>query len=200
MLLAGALATVAGGCSSPKSSGTTPATQPTPSVSVAVTSAPVQTEPASSSTQAPSGTAAESTSATTGTSTGTATDDTAAITAAFTTFFDGLDPDTNAKIAVLEHGDLLGPMVVDAAQDPQFQQLSTMVNSVELLSDAECSAAKEATPCALVHHDLFVGGLPAMVDLKSHAVRVDGVWKVSASTWCAVVTIGGAACPDLPAG
>ena len=122
------------------------------------------------------------------------------ITAAFTTFFDGLDPDTDAKIAVLEHGDLLGSMVVDAAKNPQFQQLSTTVNSVDVLTDADCEAAGEVAPSALVGHDLFVGALPAMVGLKSYAVRVDGVWKVSASSWCAVVTIGGASCPQLPGG
>ena len=91
-------------------------------------------------------------------------------------------------------------MITDAAKDPQFQQLTTVVNAVTMLSDADCAAAKEVAPCALVGHDLFVGGLPAMVGLKSHAVKVGGVWEVSAASWCAVVTIGGATCPAIPTG
>jgi hypothetical protein len=180
-------------CSSSKSADTT---QEALTTSVSGPATPPSTLPASSSAPESSTTVVSAGATTVAAS----TDNTTAITAAFTTFFDGLDPDTTAKIAVLEHGDLLGSMVVDAAKNPQFQQLSTVVNSVDVLSDADCTAAKEVSPCALVGHDLFVGGLPAMVGLKSHAVRVGGTWKVSASSWCAVVTIGGETCPQLPAG
>jgi hypothetical protein len=125
-------------------------------------------------------------------------DDTAAITAAFTTFFDGADPSVDHKVAVLEHGEELRSMLADAAANPQFQQLSTVVNSVEPLGDAACATAGEQPPCALVVHDLFVGGLPAMVNLNSHAVRDGTVWRVSKSSWCAIVKIGGSTCPQSP--
>ena len=193
VLVATALAVLLGGCSSStKSSVTEPDTGP---IQTQLTS----TSAAVATATTPATTLATSSASTTATP-APAADDTAAITAAFTKFFDGLDPDIDAKVSVLEHGDLLRSMIVDASKDPQFQQLSTVVNSVSPLSDAECTAAGEVTPCALVGHDMFLGGLPAMVGLKSHAVRVDGVWKVSASSWCAVVAIGGATCPDLPAG
>ena len=189
VLVATALAVLPGGCSSStKSSVADPDT------------GSVETQPTSTSAPVTTATTSATTSASTTATPAPATDDTAAITTAFTTFFDGLDPDLDAKISVLEHGDLLRSMIDDASKDPQFQQLSTVVNSVSLVSDAECTAAGEVAPCALVGHDMFLGGLPAMVGLKSHAVRVDGVWKVSASSWCAVVAIGGATCPDLPAG
>lgn len=197
--IAGALATIATmlvvSCSSSKTADTTPATQPGQTTSASGTAvSPTTPAPVTSLPEVSSTTAAGATSV------AASTDDTTAITAAFTTFFDGPDPDTAAKIALLEHGDLLGSMVVDAAKNAQFQQLTTTVNSVDLLADADCAAAGEVSPCALVGHDLFVGGLPAMVGLKSYAVRVDGTWKVSASSWCAVVTIGGASCPPLPSG
>ena len=182
-----------GNCSSSPNSSVT---EPDNTQTTTADTGPVATQPTSTSAPATAATTSASTIATTS----PATDDTTAIATTFTTFFDGLDPNTDAKIAVLEHGDLLGSMIVDAAQDPQFQQLSTVVNSVTLLSDADCTVAGEVSPCALVGHDMFVGGLAAMVDLKSHAVRVDGVWKVSAASWCAIVAIGGAACPALPAG
>ncbi len=198
-LVAIALTALMSSCSSSKSSGSTTATQPT----TASSTAPAASQPASSttlpsSTPGSAATTQPSTAATTAAP--SATDDTAAITAAFTKFFDGLDPNVDAKIALLEHGDVLGSMITDAAQNPQFQQLTTVVNTVTLLSDADCTAAGEVAPCAAVGHDMFVGGLPAMVGLKSHAVKLDGVWKVSAASWCAIVSIGGATCPAIPKG
>ncbi|MGZ4805633.1 MAG: hypothetical protein ACXV5U_04550 [Ilumatobacteraceae bacterium] len=196
-LVALVLASLISGCgSSSKSASTTPATQPTTST----TKASPATQPATSTTPASNPGSAATTQPTTSATTGQPTDDIAAITAAFTKFFDGLDPNIDAKIALLEHGDVLGSMITDAAKDPQFQQLTTTVNSVTLQSDADCAAAKEIAPCALVLHDMFLGGLPAMVGLKSHAVKVDGTWKVSAASWCAVVAIGGATCPTIPPG
>ncbi len=121
--------------------------------------------------------------------------DTAAITAAFTTFFDGADLNVDHKVAVLEHGDELRSMLEDASANPQFMQLTTVVNSIDPMDDVACSAAGETAPCALVVHDLFVGGLPAMVNLSSHAVWDGRAWRVSRSSWCAIVKIGGASCP-----
>lgn len=186
--LAAACVTFAAGCSSSSPSSaaaTSAASATTDPAATPATTQPASTEPGPSTTSA---------STTGGSAT---TDDTPAITAAFTTFFDGVDPDVDGKIAVLEHGDQLRSMIVDAAANPQFQQLTTTVNSVSVLSEGECAAADEVAPCASVGHDMFVGGLPAMVGLQSHAVKVDGVWKVSAKSWCAVVEIGGAACPPL---
>lgn len=145
----------------------------------------------------PASTSASSVAPTTG---GSSSDATAEITAAFTTFFDGVDPDIDRKIAVLEHGEQLRQMIVDASADPQFQQLTTTVNSITVLPDSDCVTASEVAPCAGVVHDMFVGGLPAMVGLQSHAVKIDGVWKVSAKSWCAIVEIGGATCPALTEG
>ena len=186
-------------CGSSKSSAST-----TTTVS---SSAPAASQPASptTTTYANVGTTAGSTAATQPSAAPTSAapssgDATAAITAAFTKFFDGLDPDVDAKIALLEHGDVLGSMITDAAKDPQFQQLTTTVNSVALLSPADCASAGEVAPCAAVGHDMFIGGLPAMVGLKSHAVQVGGVWKVSAASWCAIVGLGGATCPAYPKG
>ena len=199
-LVAIALTALLCSCGSSKSSGSTSATV---TQSTTGSSAPAASQPLSSTAPPSSifGSAVAtqpSTAATTAAS--SSTDDTGAITAAFTKFFDGLDPDVDAKIALLEHADVLGSMITDAAKDPQFQQLTTVVNSVTLLSPADCTAAGEVAPCAAVAHDMFVGGLPAMVGLKSHAVKLDGVWKVSAASWCAIVSIGGATCPTIPKG
>jgi hypothetical protein len=131
-------------------------------------------------------------------SSATATVDTAAITAAFTTFFDGADLNVDHKVAVLEHGDELRSMLEDASANPQFMQLTTVIDSIEPIDGVACAAAGETAPCVLVVHDLFVGGLPAMVKLNSHAVWDGQTWKVSKSSWCAIVKIGGESCPGSP--
>ena len=117
------------------------------------------------------------------------------ITAAFKLFFDGGNTDVDARVAVLEHGAALKLMIADATADPQFSKLSTTVKTVTRIDDAACLKAGEAIPCAEVVHDLFLGTFPAFVGQKSYAVNVDGTWKVSAKSWCAIVKIGGAVCP-----
>jgi hypothetical protein len=179
-----ACAGLLGACSSSTKSDATLAvttTGPAPTTVVTTSPAPSSSTPPATATSAPNGSQP--------------VDATAAIKAAFTTFFDGVNPDIDGKVAVLEHGDQLRQMIVDASANPQFQQLSTVVNSVTAQSAEQCAAAGEVSPCAAVAHDMFVGGLPAMVGLTSHAVEVDGVWKVSAKSWCAIVQIGGATCP-----
>jgi hypothetical protein len=112
-------------------------------------------------------------------------------------FFDGSNPDTPSRVAVLEHGDALAAMLAAAAADPQFAQMSTQVRSVRLLDAATCATAGVAAPCAEVIHDVLVGQFPAVPAKTSYAVQLDGVWKVSAKAWCDVVSIGGASCPQL---
>ncbi|MBI5088275.1 MAG: hypothetical protein HZB15_05285, partial [Actinobacteria bacterium] len=60
----------------------------------------------------------------------------------------------------------------------------------------ECQVLDAAAGCAVVDHDLLVGGFPMAAGIESPAVRVDGTWMVGEHAWCNVVAIGGAACPD----
>lgn len=115
----------------------------------------------------------------------------------FVEFFDGLSPDVASRAARLEHGDVLSPMLADAAADPQFSQMSTQVRSVRLVDAGGCAGAGVIAPCAEVVHDLLVGQFPAVPAKTSYAVQVGGEWKVAAKTWCEIVTIGGATCPPL---
>lgn len=119
----------------------------------------------------------------------------AAIRAAYATFFGGSTTTVDAKLAVLEDGETYRTMVTDAQANEQFQALTVDVRDVSLLADGDCTAAGEASPCALVTFDLLVSGAPMLVAKEGHAVLVGGDWKVSASTWCAVVAVGGESCP-----
>jgi hypothetical protein len=121
-----------------------------------------------------------------------------AVKKAFVTFFDGGNPDVDAKVASIQHGEALRSMIADATIDPQFSKLSTEVRTVSSLAPLDCASAGEVSPCALVIHDMFLGGLPAFVGRTSHAVKVGDRWLVSASSWCSIVAIGGQSCPTLP--
>ena len=188
LAIAGVLLSSSGCRSTTPSAPTSAPATPAPTDAAVVTQPAITSPPASSSATSVPSTSVGSTDQAL---------DTSVVEDAFITFFDGANPDVEAKIGVLERGEELRSMLVDAAADPQFMQLSTVVTSVERLDDAECAAVGEHAPCALVIHDLFVGGLPAMVDLHSYAVRLGTAWKVSASSWCAIVAIGGASCPQL---
>jgi hypothetical protein len=157
----------------------------------AITSSPTSTAPESTTTVTTA--AASTTSPETTTEPGDAVSE---ISAAFVTFFDGLQS-VDAKVDVLEHGEELRSMLEDAAQNEQFQQLSTIVTSVARRDDAACGDAGVPAPCAEVIHDLLVGDFPMMVAHVGWATEVDGRWKVAAATWCDIVKVGGATCPSF---
>lgn len=117
----------------------------------------------------------------------------AAITNAFTVFFDGART-VDEKVAVLENGETYRSMLAGAAANEQFQQLSTVVTAVELVPDADCSAADVGAPCARVEHDLLVEDFPMLADHIGWAIQRNGTWLVAAATWCDVVATGGASC------
>jgi hypothetical protein len=178
---AGAL--VVGGCS-----GSEPADDRGPA-----TSGPATTGPETSATAA--STTAASTTAVPGPSTTDPATEQMLIGAAFLTFFGGAVSDVDEKVAVLQDGERYRSMIVDASANEQFQAMTVDIRGIRLLDADACTAMGEVSPCAVVTHDLFVGGAPALVGQDSAAVRIGGEWKVAASTWCRVVAIGGEQCP-----
>ena len=197
----GALAV--GGCSRSESSDDRDTVPSSPKTTVPATNVPATGGPGTSGppTSAPvaTTTAAATTAATTTAEPSPSTTDPAAeqmlIGAAFFTFFGGTASDVDDKVAVLEDGERYRSMIVDASANEQFQAMSIDIRSIRLLDVDACAAMGQVSPCAVVTHDLFVGGAPALVGQDSAAVRIGGEWKVAASAWCRVVAIGGEQCP-----
>ena len=123
------------------------------------------------------------------------TADQTAVANIVTLFFDGTNPDVNAKVAILENGEKYRTMLAAAAKDPQASTLTTKVTGVTILDAAGCQAAGVASPCARVNHDLFTGDFPALAGQVSYVIKVNGKWIVAAKSWCALAAIGGASCP-----
>jgi hypothetical protein len=140
-------------------------------------------------------TAAPSTTVAGSSTTAAVEDPTEAIRAAFETFYDGAGTTVDAKVAALEDGERYRSMLEDASANPQFQSLTIDIREIRMTADSECGGLGATAPCAVVTHDLLVAGAPMLVAQDSIAVQVDGTWLVAASSWCAVVAIGGETCP-----
>ncbi|MCX5076191.1 hypothetical protein OHA84_09655 [Streptomyces sp. NBC_00513] len=93
------------------------------------------------------------------------------------------DPSVSAdrKVEVLQNGDLLKPLLAAVSGHPQAAAVSSEVTGVTFTSPTE----------AEVTYDLLVSGFPVLSDTKGGAVLEDGVWKVSLTSLCALVKLGG---------
>lgn len=109
---------------------------------------------------------------------------TAAITAAFEKFFDGATS-ADQKIALLENGPAFADAIKAQADSPLAKSASAKVTGV----------ASTGTDHADVTFDVLFNGKPALSGQQGSAVDVDGTWKVTASTFCALLTLEGAAPP-----
>ena len=121
--------------------------------------------------------------------------DEAQVRSAFEAFFNGADRNVDKKVALLQDGEKYRPMLVDADADSRSQQLRAQIRSVRFPTNAECTQAGVPSPCSIVNFDLLLGAFPALAGHDGPAVKIAGVWKVSAKAWCDVVAIGGETCP-----
>jgi hypothetical protein len=113
----------------------------------------------------------------------TTTMDVAAATAAITTnwerFFDAGTPLAERE-SLLENGPAYEQALVMRSGDPLQAQASAKVRSVTIT---------DATHADVVY-DVLLSGTPALEGSPGVAVLQDGVWKVSADSFCSLVTLG----------
>ncbi|MFF0494475.1 hypothetical protein ACFYTQ_36125 [Nocardia sp. NPDC004068] len=99
-------------------------------------------------------------------------------------FFDGHSP-TDEKIDLVENGRAFADTLRARADAPMVKGSTAIVEQVtETQSDR-----------AEVTFTLVIDGRPALSGQRGSAVRVDGSWKVSASTFCVVLTFEGNSAP-----
>lgn len=112
------------------------------------------------------------------------TGDEATIAGNFVKFFDGTQPVAD-KIGLLENG------------EQYTKELETQAaSSLGRMASVEVSAVTITSPeAADVKYTILVGGTPALPDQTGQAVLQDGVWKVSAQTFVALLTLQGMAPP-----
>jgi hypothetical protein len=141
---------------------------------------PAATTPTTTTTTSTTTTTTTTTISTTPTST---TLDATAATAEITTNWQRFFLPTTSiidRVALLENGAALQQALEQRSTDPLMQQASAVVKSVELT----------ATDRATVTYDVLLNGTVALADSQGTAVLQDGVWKVSADSFCALISLG----------
>ncbi|WP_157122100.1 hypothetical protein [Nocardia violaceofusca] len=116
-------------------------------------------------------------------STGTPTV-TQAVTRNFERFFDG-STSADQKVALLENGPAFAAAIKAQADSPMAKSASAKVTNV----------ASTSTDHADVTFDVLFNGTPALSGQQGGAVQIEGTWKVTAATFCALLTLEGAAPP-----
>ncbi|MFJ8113243.1 hypothetical protein [Streptomyces sp. NPDC096132] len=93
------------------------------------------------------------------------------------------DPATSTedKVAVLENGRMMGPVLQAFGGDQRGGQVAAEVEKVEFTSPTE----------ATVTYTLTLDGATALPNASGKAVLQDGTWKVSVTTLCALVELSG---------
>ncbi len=118
------------------------------------------------------------------------------ISRVFEAFFGGSTTSVDQKLTVLQDGERYRGMIEGAAANEQFQGMSTDIREVRAGTSTECESYGAGEGCAVVVHDLLVGGFPMAAAISSPAVRSGSTWLVGSAAWCNVVAIGGASCAD----
>lgn len=108
------------------------------------------------------------------------------ITDAYVVFFNGQTPPAQ-RAELIENGEAFAPVLQGLTQNPQSMQTTVAVKGVTVDGDQ-----------ADVNYDLLMQGNPVMPDQTGQAVLVDGTWKVSADTFCALMAVQGDG-GDIPA-
>jgi hypothetical protein len=144
----------------------------------------------STSTTAPPATSGPSTTSAASPTTGVKatvnlTGDAATIAANFVTFFDGTKPVAD-KAGLLENGQQYTKELEAQAASPMGKMASVVVDAVTVTS----------ATAADVTYTILVGGTPALPNQAGKAVLQDGVWKVSADSFLALLALQAGTTPS----
>jgi hypothetical protein len=121
----------------------------------------------------------------------------AAIATTYNSFFDGGNPNSNAKLTLLQNNAKLASVYNKAYNNPAAAMTAAKVTSVAVLPASQCQQAAVPSPCAKVSYDLNnrQTGAPLLAGQTGYAVNVNGKWLVSENTFCALVSLIGNQCP-----
>lgn len=127
-----------------------------------------------------SGPSPVSTVATTGAGTPADATTKAAVTKAFSDFFDSKSTTAQSQNA-LQAGDQFTAVLTQQGTQSYAKKSAATVASVRLISPNTAKVVFTVT----------VGGQPLLPDAPGYAVRIDGSWKVAATTFCSLLTLEG---------
>jgi hypothetical protein len=143
--------------------------------------------PTTSTAPPPTSGASTTTSAASSSSTAALSGDEATIAANFVKFFDGTLPVAD-KVGLLENGDQYTAELEAQAASPLAKAATVSVSAVTITSPTTAD----------VTYSILVGGVPALPNQPGKAILQDGVWKVSADTFLALLALQGATPTSAP--
>lgn len=135
--------------------------------------------PAPSSTSVPSASPSPGESALSG--------DEAEIAANWEAFFDGTTP-ADRKVELLQNGTQFADVIEARADSPLSQSTTVKVSAVTITSDTEAD----------VTYSILMGGQVVLPDRTGQAVRENGLWKVGAESFQALLALEGASGAPSP--
>jgi hypothetical protein len=107
-----------------------------------------------------------------------------AITKVFTDFFNGANPDLNAKLQLLDNPQKYSNVYMKFANDPttgpELKGASAQVSNVQVNADGT----------ATVTYTLSLNGTPALMNQMGTASQVNGQWRVAGTTFCDLAALG----------
>lgn len=110
--------------------------------------------------------------------------DEATIAANYATFFDGTKPVAD-KVGLIENGQQYSKELETQAASPMGKIASVKVSAVTITSPTTAD----------VTYTILVGGTPALPNQPGKAVLQDGVWKVSADSFLALLALQAGSAP-----
>ncbi|WP_280263589.1 hypothetical protein [Nocardia wallacei] len=105
---------------------------------------------------------------------------TEAVTESYERFFDGATG-AEQKMALLENGKAFADTIEAQADSPMAKSTTATVSGV----------ASTGTDHADVNYTILMNGKPALANQQGSAIYQDGGWKVTAATFCALLTLQG---------
>jgi hypothetical protein len=113
--------------------------------------------------------------------------DEAEIVANWEAFFDGATP-ADRKIELLQNGEQFADVIEARAESPLSQSTTAKVSAVTVTSDTE----------ATVTYSILMGGQAVLPDQTGMAVLENGLWKVGAESFQALLALEGASGAPSP--
>jgi hypothetical protein len=136
------------------------------------------------STEPPTTSGVSTTTSAASSSTTAVSGDEAIIAANFVKFFDGTQPVAD-KVGLLENGQQYTAQLEAQAASALGKAATASVSAVTITSPTRAD----------VTYSILVGGVPALPNQPGKAVLQDGVWKVSADTFLALLALQQGATP-----
>jgi hypothetical protein len=107
-----------------------------------------------------------------------------AIKKVYTDFFNGANPDLNAKLALVDDPEKYRNVYMKFANDPttgpELKGASATVSNVVLNSDGTAD----------VTYTLNLNGNPTLMNQMGKAILVNGQWRVAGTTFCDLAALG----------